>query len=312
MIESEDMADEVPAKAIREDLVKSVLATLTEITSKIHAEDDFKKEIEKQLWENGFGFFDETQENNTHADHVVKVLTFAVNNAMVTKIEIVPDDATSSEHDSNNTDPVTGELNRLLKIDEGKSIDDYMAKGWTDTLGTATSPLDLAQHVKKSAPLPFVKNLLKHQFDIRWATECGEPRDFTFFEFGEQQGTTKHLKYKPRKAQTMVRLYKECRRRSPGELRFTEEQLCPVVYVRTTEGWRGWDATRGIFEAANCNEDFQWMDEEVRSFILENADEMGIEGDCDQKRSESITLERSLEKPALYWAVVYDDFKSGG
>ena len=36
------------------------------------------------------------------------------------------------------------------------------------------------------------------------------------------------------------------------------------------------------------------------------------DGDGELSRAEGNALEKCLEKPALYWAVVLDDFKSGG
>ena len=300
-----------PEGVFKKDLIKDVLAMLREILNQIYTEDGFKKEIAKQLEDNGYGFFDEKQEDNIDADHVIKVLALSINNAMTRKMEIVP--SSSSDDDPDNTDAIREKLDKLLDVNDGKSMDDYLAKGWRDSLATATSPFDLAKHVKKSSPQWFVRNLLKRQFEIRWATDTGEPRDFTYHEFCEEEGTTKHLKYKPRKAQVMVRLYRECRKRSPNELRLmSEEQLCPTVYARTTEGWKAWEATSGKFEAVKSNEEFKWMNESVRNFILEHADEMRGDGDGELSRAEGNALEKCLEKPALYWAVVLDDFKSGG
>lgn len=307
--------DDEPEKELDEHLIANVLTQLAEITHQIQAEDIFKNEIARQLRNHGYDdcFGEEQeQENDIDADHVVKVLAIAITNTMKRKVDIASTDKDADEDESDNTDAYEEKLETLLDINEGKSMDDYLTKGWTDTLPTATSPLDLAKHVKKSAPLRFIKNLLQRQFEVKWATRTGLPRDFTYYEFCEEEGTIKHLKYKPRKAQVKVQLYNECMKRSPRELTLTEEQLCPTVYMKTTDGWRTWEATSGKFEAVKSNQVFKWMNESIRNFILDNADEMKGDGDGNQSRNESSAMEKCLEKPALYWAIVQDEFNAGG
>ena len=180
---------------------------------------------------------------------------------------------------------------------------------WEETLSKAKSPLVLAKHLKRSAPLWLVKNLLKNQFRFKWATETGFPSSFNYYEFCEAQGSLKHLKYKPKKAQVKVELYHESLNRSPSELQLSEEQLCPVVYVKTTEGWKTWQANGGKVEIVRSNEEFTWMHESIRNYMLDNADEMRGDNQGDQGRKEKTNLEKALEKPALYWVVVNDDFQ---
>ena len=183
--------------------------------------------------------------------------------------------------------------------------------GWEDTLSTARSPLDVAKHVKKSAPLWLVKILLKNQFRFKWSTETGLPSCFSYYEFCEAQGNLKHLKYKPKKAQVKVELYHESLRRSGGEIQLGEEQLCPLVYVKTTTGWKTWRANDGVVGEVRSIEEFKWMHESVRNYILENADEMREDTEEDQSRKDATNLQRSLDKPALFWVVVNDEFQTG-
>ena len=183
--------------------------------------------------------------------------------------------------------------------------------GWEETLSMAKSPLDLAKHLKKSAPLWLVKNLIKNQFGFKWATETGIPSSFSYYEFCEGQGSLKHMKYKPKKAQIKVELYQESLMRSPRELQLSEEELCPLVYVKTTEGWKSWQAKGGKVEIVRSNEDFKWIHESIRNYILENADEMRGDNEGDQSRNEKTNLEKALEKPALYWVVINDNFQIG-
>ena len=183
--------------------------------------------------------------------------------------------------------------------------------GWEESLPSASSPLDLAKHLKKSAPLWLAKNLIKNQFGFKWATETGFPCSFTYYEFCEAQGSLKHLKYKLKKAQVKVELYHESLKRSPVELQLSEEQLCPLVYVKTTEGWKTWQAEGGTVKTVRSNEEFKWIHESIRNYILENADEMRGDNEGDQNRNEKTNLEKALDKPALYWVVVNDDFQVG-
>ena len=173
------------------------------------------------------------------------------------------------------------------------------------------SCVGLAKHLKKSAPLWLVKNLIKNQFGFRWATETGFPRNFNYYEFCEAQGSLKQLKYKPKKAQVKVELYHESLKRSPSELQVSEEQLCPLVYMKTTDGWKTWQAEGGKVETVRSNEDFKWIHESIRNYILENADEMRGDNVGDQNRNEKTNLDKALDKPALYWVVVNDDFQAG-
>jgi hypothetical protein len=78
--------------------------------------------------------------------------------------------------------------------------------------------------------------------------------------------------------------------------RITKEELCPIVYIRTTRGWKSWQADEeDEFEDVNIEDDFSWINPSIRKFITENADEQEVE-----------SLANSLEKPTLYWAVLND------
>lgn len=296
-------------ESIKEDFVQGILKTLEDITKQTRKNKNFKNEIAEQLKNIGYNYFSDS-EKEIEPEHVIKTLKLAINNTMSTKLDFeekeVDDDDESDKIDEGK------KIEKLLEINDGKSLDDYFNKGWEEALTTARSPLDLAKHVKKSAPLWLVKNLIKHQFGFKWATETGLPYTFCYYEFCEAQGTLKHLKYKPKKAQVKVELYQESLKRSPSELQLSEEQLCPLVYVKTTDGWKKWQAEGGKVEVVRSNEEFKWINEPIRNHILGNADEMRGDNEGEQLRKEETNLEKALDKPALYWVVVNDDFQIGG
>jgi hypothetical protein len=84
----------------------------------------------------------------------------------------------------------------------------------------------------------------------------------------------------------------------------TKEELCPIVYIKTTRGWKLWQADEGDeFEDVDIEDDLSWIDPSIRKFITENADE---------QKADHKSLVDSLAKPTLYWAAVNDtDFVSG-
>ena len=79
-----------------------------------------------------------------------------------------------------------------------------------------------------------------------------------------------------------------------------KEKLCPEVYVRSNDGWKTWDADTRTFTKSE-SENFSWINDSIKSFIHENADEQAVD-----------SLEQCLSKLTLYWAVLEDkDFGSG-
>ena len=307
-----DEEPEQRSQPVQEDLIQSILRNLSDITKQTREDETFKAEIAKQLENIGYDHFDEN-EDERNPEHVLKILQVAMRNTMSSKLELKQEEADDDdEEEADKNDGTLGKkLEKLFEINDGKCLDDYFTKGWEATLPKARSPLDLAKHVKKSAPLWFLKNLIKHQFSFKWATETGLPSSFTYYDFCEAQGTLKHLKYKPRKAQIKVELYHESLKRSPSELQLSEEELCPLVYVKTTEGWKTWEAKGRNVGVVRSNEEFKWINEPIRSYILENADDMRGDNEGDQNRKEETNLEKALDKAALYWVVIHDDFHVG-
>ena len=175
-----------------------------------------------------------------------------------------------------------------------------------EMLKTAKSPLAMAKYLKKDVPQWFVRNIIQHQFDIRWCTENGKPVDYHFYQFCDMENTTTLLKYTPRLAHVQATLYKKCRR-IYGVQRISEskEQLCPTVYIKTNDGWKKWQAQDDKFgHVEDINVVLSWIDPHILEFITQNAD---------VQRGDSIeSLNNSLKKPTLYWAVLKDgDFIPG-
>jgi hypothetical protein len=76
----------------------------------------------------------------------------------------------------------------------------------------------------------------------------------------------------------------------------TKEELCPIVYIKTTRGWKLWQADEGDeFEDVDIGDDLSWIDPSIRKFITEN-----------EQKADHKSLVDSLAKPTLYWAVLKD------
>ena len=74
------------------------------------------------------------------------------------------------------------------------------------------------------------------------------------------------------------------------------------MYIKTAKGWKTWDADTKEFKDSRHNQ-FGWINKSIKSFIEKNTDE---------QRDDFKSLEESLKKPTLYWAVLEDeDFSSG-
>ena len=189
-------------------------------------------------------------------------------------------------------------LNHYLNLDQDREM-----------LKRTTSPLDIAEYLKKDVPQWFVRNIIQHQFDIRWDTPTGKPDDYNFYQFCDMKNTSGLLKYTPRLAHVQATLYKKCRKIC-GERRSSEnkEWLCPTVYIRTNNGWKTWRAGEDQFtHVEHIINDLSWIDPHIGQFITENANVQ--RGDSDENDE---NLKNSLEKPTLYWAVLEDkDFIPG-
>ena len=168
-------------------------------------------------------------------------------------------------------------------------------------VANAKSPVNIAECLTE-VPQRVVKNLIDHQFAIKWNTDTGEPDDYTFYDFcNHADDPTQYLKYTPRKAHVRATLYKECKIRPSESLQ--KEQLCPTVYIRVTDNsWKLWTAVNpdSFNDSATLPE---WINENIRNFIEQNAEKQELDND---------SLKRVLKKPTLYWAVLNDtDFKRG-
>jgi hypothetical protein len=231
----------------------------------------------------------------------MKVLAVAVNEAIQKKVDL-----------GYGKKVVKPELHQLLNNGKHKSRDHhFIPVDDPSEFELLRSPLDLAKYLKKttteSAPHWLVKNIIQHQFDIRWKTPNGHPNDYTFYEFCDNENTTDLLKYIPRQAHVKATLYKECRQRDVNDLRgITEkkENLCPTVYIRTAGRWKSWRADEDEFnDVEDINTHLSWIDSSILTFITENADE---------QNNDDESVKKSLQKPTLYWAVLDDsDFKPG-
>ncbi|CAB3993248.1 Hypothetical predicted protein [Paramuricea clavata] len=172
--------------------------------------------------------------------------------------------------------------------------------------------------IKKQAPICFVTKLIEQQFSIQWDTDSvngvKEPEDFNFYTFCDVQklkkarngndeqmgGKTKHLKYDPRRAHVMVKLYRYCRANTIME--YSVKGLCPYVYIRTRRGWNEWNPLGGTntFKSAEHSH-FSWMNNHIYDYISSHAIKIKENG-----------IEKALKKHTLYWAVVQDgDFLPG-
>ena len=230
--------------------------------------------------------------NESGQEQVKRVFAMAVNEAIQKKVDLAKVNTEEKEKEY---------LRELLGIDQSKSLcPEYFTS--LQNFEKALSPLDMAEYINDvSADL--VKNLIQHQFKIKWDTPTGEPKNYTFHEFCDKANATELFKsYNLRRAHVEATLYKECRRKNVVDLKaITKRELCPKVYIRTANGWKTWNAATNTF--ANCEDSSEWMNASIKTIIEENAD--------GQTNDES-KLKESLDKPTLYWAVVDDtDFKRG-
>ena len=282
--------------------LKTILVNLKVIASKVRTNPSFRQKMEKQLSEdcgyNWFGSISNFDEEQLK-EQVMKTLAVAVNVAIQKKVDLGCENKV-----------VNPELHQLLDNGKHESLYHHFIPV-EDPLEFELiySPLDLAKYLKKtkteSAPHWLVESIIQHQFDIRWRTHNGDPDDYTFYQFRDNENTTDLLKYIPRQAHVKATLYKECRGESVYHLkRISKQQLCPTVYIRTAGVWKSWRADKDEFnDVEDINIQLSWIKPSIRTFITENADEQSREVEY---------LKRSLEKHTLYWAVLNDrDFMPG-
>ena len=170
------------------------------------------------------------------------------------------------------------------------------------------SPLDFIEKniLYSSTIQTFLKKFIECQFQLKWATDNGWPREFSYYAFCEvvcQHWTqtemrTKVLKNTVRNAQVKVQLYRYYKTHTQNE--FHVKDLCPTVYVRT--GKKQWRSLNGELEAFAKNgvNNFDWISEPIRRYILSKAETIPK------------LPHAKLTKPTLYWAVVEDsNFQAG-
>ena len=200
-------------------------------------------------------------------------------------------------------------------LDEGISVEDN-----ADTTRTGLDTVPRLEKSNLTEEHTSITNTSQEELtnvlesEMKWKTDtpageacAGEPDDYTFYEFCNNENTTEFFKYKPRRAHVKATLYKECRNKKVSSLReITEkkENLCPTVYMRIAGGWKSSRADEDEFyRVKDINKTLSWIKPSIRTFITENADEQSREVDY---------LKKSLEKPTLYWAVLNDrDFMPG-
>ena len=234
--------------------------------------------------------------NNPVKCEVMKALAVAVNKAIKETIE--PVDKKSKK--------VNEELYHLLEEKTMVSPSTYFRKNVNVDL-KIISPRVLAEVclLRKAKDAQWlVKNMIQRQFDINWETTTGEPADYSFYEFCDTENTKEFFKYKPRQAHVKATLYKECRHKQQmlnDLLHETKNSVCPEVFVNTVDGlWEIWQAPdenvkEGEFKPST--KDFSWIDPSILNFIKE---------DADIQKPDYNSLNQSLEKPTLYWAVIED------
>ena len=241
---------------------------------------------------------------------VMKALAVAVNKAIKEK-KIEPVDKKSKK--------VNEELYHLLEEKTMVSPSTYFRRNVNVDL-KITSPRVLAEVCLLSKAKDaqwLVKNMIQRQFDINWETTTGEPYDHSFYDFCDTEKTKKFFKYKPRQAHVKATLYKECRHKQQmlnDLLHKTKNSVRPEVFVNTVDGWKIWQALDEEDEEGKftllpkdpdpiSSEKFSWIDPSILNFIKKNAD---------IQKPDDNSLNQSLEKPTLYWAVIKDSkFKPG-
>ncbi len=189
--------------------LKTILVNLKDFANKIRESASFCVDVEIQLVDYGYDWFEDISRTcnvEQFKEHVMKVFAIAVNEAIEKKVDL-----------KRGKKVVNTELHQLLDIDKRKSLNDYFIPVSDRQFASMSSPLDMAKHLKKTAPHWLVANIIQHQFDIRWKTPNGHPNDYTFYEFCDNENTTDLLKYIPRQAHVKATLYKECRRKKHDE-----------------------------------------------------------------------------------------------
>ncbi len=286
--------------------LKTILDDLKDIADEVRTDPVVCERMRGELAGCGYDWFgnlpsiSDENYNEDLKEQVMKVLAFAVNETIRKKVDL-----------GYGKKVVNTELHQLLNINKDKSLDHYFIPVSDQQFASMSSPLDMAKYLRrtktKSAPHWLVRNIIQHQFDIRWNTRTinDDPDDYTFYKFCDNENTTGLLKYIPRQAHVKATLYKECRRKSVNYLRgITKENLCPTVYMRiAADEWISWRADKDEVNDVNINTHLSWINSSIRTFITENADEQNVN-----------SIRKSLEKPTLYWAVLNDDsdFMSGG
>lgn len=297
-------------------IIRDVLKQLREISLSLTETDEYRGNVAELLTEKGYEGCENVDE--VDADQVRNVLAQAVKSSVEKCVDF--------QDDNNAT--VEQQLNVLLKWPRSKpnrAPTSYLEKEFAQiNLSQLKSPLDIAKPalvgIKNDALQAFVKSLIEHQFQIRWATIDGEPKNFNYYKFCNvenfptnatnemEEGKTKHLNFIPRNAHVKVQLYRYCRV-WPKRREYSKEQLCPPVYIRKQGGgWWKWNPVRNNFHEKS-DEHFAWIDHNIRDHIFQNAHVLQ-----DPNNFEELTpVLGKPAQPTLYWAVLQDtDFQSGG
>ena len=270
--------------------LNDVLRDLKTVVNEIKTNADYRRIMATQLnKKHGYSL-----ERNSSPENVIKVIAIEVNYIFQKRVVL---SGIRNDHEG-----VQKSLRQLLTRDN--QLREYFDsnEAYTNVLQEAKSPLDLARKLKKTVPQWLVNNIIQHQFNIKWSTRTGQPDNYTFYQFYEMKNTSSLLKYAPRQAHVKATLYKECRSICNDVQRKSKEELCPMVYIRTVEGWKTWRAGEVNFKSVtNIDHHLKWIHGDIRKFIKENADQQ--KDDCENCES----LKKSLKKPTLYWAVLQDN-----
>ena len=173
------------------------------------------------------------------------------------------------------------------------------------------SPLDFITNriLSPKTSQTFLKKFIECQFQLKWATPNGWPREFSYYDFCEvvsqywiqRNMRKKVLKNTVRSAQVKVQLYKHYISHTQHE--FEVNDLCPTVYVRTGERqWQSLDRELKVALEGDRVNNFDWISEPIRRYILSEAETI----------PEAELGDERLTKHTLYWAVVEDsNFQAG-
>ena len=272
--------------------LNDVLQILKNVVDGIETNRDYRRNMATQLKEtHGYDDLEPDKIKN-----VIKVFAIEVNYIFQKRVDL---------SDIRNEETETS-LYQLLTRDKPnpnispKPLRDYFDSKQYAGVQEAKSPLDLARKLKKDVPQWLVNNIIQRQFDIKWPTHTGQPDNYTFYQFYEMENTSSLLKYAPRLAHVKATLYKECRSICHDVQRMSKEELCPMVYIRTVQGWKTWKADERNFNTVeNIDDHLKWIHSDIRNFIKKNADEQ-----------EGESLAQSLTTPTIYWAVLENsDFR---